>query len=1018
MCRGGVVERVNDFRRIFLSAASAFCVASSSLFAAPEITAGQNVPAFVGRSEGDSNSEFITTVWKTGEGLPVNEINELEVTPDGYLWMGTHQGLIRFDGVRFETFFNIPTGTRFGSRVGPLELDSRGQLWVVPDQIGILRRNSTGFTEFLTNSPHMKSRVLSLCSDGTNQMLWVDSTGNLGRFSLDRPNEVEGIQGPDATTTTRWVRDFNGKLWLTDQRSLDLFENGKWREIPMIGNATLVATPRRAGGMWIARDAKLRIVSDNGDNVEVATFPWKGQSRVTYLLEDSKQRLWIGTLGQGLYCWANGDFKQVFYTSSSIQSILEDNQDNIWAATRGNGLVRVRQRQFFIHDFTTGLRNEFVRSLAQDKYGRIWMTTVDGGLGWWKNGNWHNLSRAEGWRNFDAPCVLPLRDGGVWISTIHRGLWRWGDGKLTQFDLGTNAPPEPFMDLLEDHKRRLWLVTDNTGIFCIEGGKITTYSTEHGLPSMHIRAIVEDAAGDIWAGDWEGGIARFHENRWEMMREPSGHADAVRCMIVSNDALWIGTSNGGLLRFKNRQTRRVSINEGLPDASVQQLLLDGRGSLWGGTPHRLFRLSLAQLNEVADGRRARLEAITYGRSDGLPDVSFASWCDPRCWRTTDGELWFATANGAMHFYPENLRESKPPQVAIEQTLIDGKPVENVESLQMLRPGAGRVEFRFTAPCLTAPERVRFRYQLTGVDGDWVDAGKARSVTYAGLPSGRHTFRVLASTPEGVWGSQDASIALAVNPYYWQTNWFIASIAAVMAGGGVWAVRRTTVRRLSRRLQRVREEHAIERERARIAQDIHDELGANLTTIGLLADMGSRHKQDPAAVTRELNQISQTARESVAAMDAIVWALNPRNDSLDHFANYVAQFTRDFFRPTDLRTRLEIPVDLPAQPLPMETRHQLFLIVKESFNNIIRHAKASEVHVELGSNNGVLRLVIADDGKGLSRDAVGEGHDGLANLRERIERLDGKLTIGSHAGKGTKLEFVVPLTSTKTKDYAP
>jgi signal transduction histidine kinase len=218
----------------------------------------------------------------------------------------------------------------------------------------------------------------------------------------------------------------------------------------------------------------------------------------------------------------------------------------------------------------------------------------------------------------------------------------------------------------------------------------------------------------------------------------------------------------------------------------------------------------------------------------------------------------------------------------------------------------------------------------------------------------------------------------------------------------------TVRRLSRRLELVRQQHAMDRERARIAQDIHDELGANLTSIGLLADMGTRHKADPAALTRDLGQISQTARGSVAAMDAIVWALNPRNDSLDHFANYVAQFTRDFFRPTALRTRLELPANLPAQPLSTETRHQLFLLVKECFNNVVRHAAATEVRLELACAGGELRLSVADNGKGLPSDAGGQGRDGLLNLRERIERLGGTLRVESRPGEGTRLDFSLPL----------
>ncbi|MGZ4988182.1 MAG: triple tyrosine motif-containing protein, partial [Limisphaerales bacterium] len=539
-------------------------------------------------------------------------------------------------------------------------------------------------------------------------------------------------------------------------------------------------------------------------------------------------------------------------------------------------------------------------------------------------------------------------------------------------------------------------------------GKVIHHAAKQGLSNTHIRALAEDDAGDIWAGDWEGSLTRFHNGHWEVMKQASGHGDSIRCLVASDDGVWAGTSNGGLIRYRNGKTIRLSMDQGLPDFCIQQLVFDNRGRIWGGTSHELFQIPIGEVNKFAEGKRQKVDAITYGRSDGLPDVSFASLCDPKTCRGADGQLWFATASGALHFQPAALHESAPPMAFVDETLLDGKPASTL-MLEHLRPNTAHLEFRFTAPCLTAPERVRFRYQLVGVDSDWVDSATARKVIYASIPPGAHTFRVMASSPEGVWNPKSASVTVVVHPFFWQMDWFIALSAAGIAGGIVWLVRRATVRRLRLRLDQLRQQQAIDRERARIAQDIHDELGANLTSIGLLADLGKRHKSDVGAVIHDLGQISETARESVAAMDAIVWALNPRNDSLDNFANYIAQFTRDFFRPTQLRTRLNLPTNLPDRPMTTEMRHQLFLLVKESFNNIVRHAEATEVNVELGCENGHLRLVIADDGKGMDKQAALAGQDGLMNLRDRIGRMGGTIEITNNNGHGTKLEFHVPIT---------
>jgi signal transduction histidine kinase/ligand-binding sensor domain-containing protein len=956
------------------------------------------------------SSEFMTSVLRTSDGLPANDILDLRETADGYLWLATYQGLVRFDGLHFKSYFNTPVGLRYSTRVGPLELDASGKLWAVPDQIGAVRRDANGFSELLTNTPVLKARIASLCSDGKNNLLWVDANGVAGSFSIDKPEQVKKI--PDAKTLvgSRWVRDFKGKVWMADPRGLRIYEDGVWKNVTVAGTATMIVAPRRAGGMWIARDARLRFVTEDGNEHDVSQFPWKGLSRVTCMFEDRWGRLWIGTLAQGLFCYNDGQIKQAVATANSISCLIDDEHDNVWAGTRGGGLIRLRSRQFFLHNHLTGLENEFVRSLAEDNAGRIWMSCADGRVGWWDKGQWHSLGESEGWRNYDSLCVLPASDGTVWISTIHRGVWRWVNGKMVRHKFNGPMPMEPVVDFLEDHRNRLWMVTDNSGVYCFDGKRVFR-AANHGLTNSHIRALAEDVNGNIWAGDWEGSLMRLKEGRWEVMRQSSGHADAVRCLMATKDGIWVGTSNGGLLRYKDGKTVRYSMEQGLPDFCVQQLIVDNQGRMWGGTSHELFQVTINQLIEYADGKRSKVDAITYGRNDGLPDVSFASFCDPKCCRGADGQLWLATASGALHFQPSDLRESKMPQVVIDRTLLDGKPL-SASDLQHLRPGAGRLEFCYTAPCLTAPERVRFRYQLVGVDPDWVDGEPTRTATYASIPAGSYSFRVMASSPEGVWNPKLATINLVVHPFFWQTNWFIALIAAVGAGGVVWLVRRATVRRLRLRVEQLHQQQAIDRERTRIAQDIHDELGANLTSIGLLADIGKRNKTISDAVTRDLGQISDTARESVAAMDAIVWALNPRNDSLDNFANYIAQFTRDFFRPTNLRTRLDLPVNLPDRPMTTEMRHQLFLIVKESFNNIVRHAEATEVNVELGCDNGHLRMVIADDGKGLTNRIAAEGQDGLVNLRERIGRIGGTVEISSKNGHGTKLEFRVPMTKTE------
>jgi len=370
--------------------------------------------------------------------------------------------------------------------------------------------------------------------------------------------------------------------------------------------------------------------------------------------------------------------------------------------------------------------------------------------------------------------------------------------------------------------------------------------------------------------------------------------------------------------------------------------------------------------------------------------------------------------GLVMVDPENISVNEtPPPVVIEDVLADGVSQSRVtdrKSQIELPPGVQRVEFHYTALSLVAPERNRFKYRLNGLESAWVEAGSQRTATYPHLPPGRYEFRVIACNNDGVWNGRGAVIPFSVRPHFWQTWWFGGSAVTLLLGGGGWGVRFLAVRRLRRKLRRLEEINAVERERTRIAQDIHDELGANLTRIALLTEVGQKHRDNPEEVAADLGKISATAREAVRAMDAIVWAVNPRNDSLDHFANYVSQFAEEFFRPTAIRCRLDVPADLPEQPLSTEARHHLFLAVKEALNNVVRHSGASEIWLRLGMENGELKLTIADNGHGILPSLpTGGRHDGLGNIRRRIEALGGGFELKSNAASGTSLILRLPLS---------
>ena len=499
--------------------------------------------------------------------------------------------------------------------------------------------------------------------------------------------------------------------------------------------------------------------------------------------------------------------------------------------------------------------------------------------------------------------------------------------------------------------------------------------------------------------------------------------------------MWIGTSDG-LSRIKDGKFASITTGQGLWDDTISQILEDDQGQLWFGSNRGIFRVSKEELERVADGDSTTVTPVVYGKAEGMESLECSGGFCPASLKTRDGLLWFSTVKGVVVVDPKNIPvNAVAPAVVIDELQVDdtlvaadvNNPVpQNPKSaIRMLKfkagslrnsmvtigPGARRVEFRYSALSFTAPEKVRFRYRLEGLDSDWVDAGGRRVAEYPYLPPGQYQFRVTACNEDLVWCEREAVLALTCRPAFWQTGWFRLLVALVVLVG--WPVKLLATRRLRRRLAVVQQEHALEQERTRIARDIHDELGTLLTGISLLSDRSQTHCDQPEQVAEHLQTISQRARSAVQAVDSIVWAINPQNDRFDHLANYLVQFAEDFFRLTPIRCRLDVPEAVPHFPLGTQERHHILLAVKEACNNVARHSRASEVWVRLKVDASDFSILIEDNGRGFVVGTMAEGSDGLRNMRQRMAEVGGRLDLDSEPGRGTCVKLFAPLREFKS-----
>jgi signal transduction histidine kinase len=424
------------------------------------------------------------------------------------------------------------------------------------------------------------------------------------------------------------------------------------------------------------------------------------------------------------------------------------------------------------------------------------------------------------------------------------------------------------------------------------------------------------------------------------------------------------------------------------------------------------------LNDFANaqGSRASVPCRTFGRLDGLPTSECSSGAQPGGCRTKNGKLYLPTISGLVTVDPAHLLpNTNPPPVVIEGVLIDGEPASSdrlrAPPLQSITVPARKesIEILFSSLNLSAPEKGSFKYLLKGHETTWNEhAGNIRYANYTKLPPGDYTFRVQACNEDGVWNEKGAVLAVIILPPFWRTWWFISASALLLLSMIVGSVHYVSTQKLQRQLALMRQQEALELERSRIARDLHDQLGANLTQVALLGEMAETDKNLPEEIEAHARQISQTARETTRALDEIVWTVNPSNDTLDGLINYVCKYAQEYLAIAGLRYRLEVPPQLPPLPISPELRHNVFLAAKEAVNNVVKHAHASSVWLRLQLHPDRFVLEIEDDGRGLPDSATEKGRNGLRNMRKRMEDIGGQFEVSPRVGGGTIVRLTAPL----------
>ncbi len=906
-------------------------------------------------------------VWQQEQGLPQNSIWATAQTPDGYLWFGTEEGLVRFDGVTFKVFDKANTPEIHDNTITALWASPTGTLWIGTIAGGLSRMDHGRFTAVTVKQGLPSKRINFLVEEG-NGGLWVGTEGGL----------AHGVGGVFHTYGTRdglaseriWAmhRDRAGRLWVGTSTGLFFFEGGRFRpsSVPgLAGDSVMALCEDLDGGLWIGSyEGKLWRMKDEQVRRFSKEEGFRGHS-ITSLTLDRRGSLWIGTRKDGLLRYRDGYFETYGrgngLSDDWVLSLFEDPEGSLWVGTYTGGLNRFRDTAFATLSTREGLSQGPSTALLEDHEEALWVGTAGGsGLSRFKKGK---AIRIGGKSLRSSDVILSLAegpDGSLWIGTMG-GLDRYRNGQATDLTATLGLSRDPVFSLLTGQDGSLWIGAAGGGLKRLQDGKLTSYGTAEGLSDLQVLCLLEGRDRSLWIGTQGGGVARLWNGT---ITTPvtkgmlSGYP--VFCLLDDQDgSLWMGLQGGGLRRWKDGKLASVTMAEGLYDNSVFQILDDGHGNFWMSCNKGIFRANKRELAEVADGIRKTLHCVSYGVLDGMLSAECNGGFQPAGWKARDGRLLFPTTKGVAVVDPARLPSNTlPPPVHIEEVLVD-QHEGTLDRPIRIPPGTKSLEIRYTALSFVIPERVRFEYRLEGYDREWVQAGTRRVAYYTSLPPGTFRFQVRACNNDGVWNLDGASVPLKVEPQYYQTLWFYSLCGLLAVAFGALIQRHFH----QVRVHKLELQNRVLNERHRLARDVHDQLSQTMTGLLLQLEAAGHALLLGADRCRPyLVRAAELAREGIAETRRTVQGL--RATALDD-GNLVQALEAIAHRLTE-GTLVQVEVGQMGSPfaLPRSVEDDLFRVGQEGITNALRHGHAHRIEVFMTWEEDGVRMSIRDDGLGM------------------------------------------------------
>jgi ligand-binding sensor domain-containing protein/signal transduction histidine kinase len=984
--------------------------------------------------------DFALRTWSKADGLPDGSVAVIQQTTDGYLWIGTTAGLVRFDGVKF-TEVALPKGRlRRPAAVTALCEDTAGCVWIGTEDRGLFSWKDGRIQHYGASDGLLDDNVTSLTLDAAGR-LWIGTKRGVNRRDGDHLTSLTSRDGlPDNSVSSVHAAK-SGTVWITTAGGMCRFVDGRISrfEFPTTGQERqdefLGAYEDRQGNLW-AFCATYLINLAEGKRINYFPGEKSAMTRIWSLCEGRGGRLWIGASGRGVFCFDGARFQPVTLNEgrwpNDVRTICEDHEGNLWLGISDGVLAQLRPQRFALLTGAHGLPAGAATCVMADTLGRVYVGMDSGGLYASTGNRFEKVSDSAKWLGQDlvtSGCTQP--DGSLWAGTTGSGLYHIKDGRTVVYSTANGLSDDCVLAVCADAQGTVWAATGAGALHRFQNGIVTTFNSAEGLPGSPITALLPARNGGLWVGTDNGALIRSDEqfhNLTVAKLAPKLRGKAILGLCEGpGDTLWIGSAGGGLGCLTENGCLVWDVRDGLLDDVVSGVVEDAEANIWLVIPRGLCRVASNSVAAALSGHGALKPELLFETDAGLERGLNPGW--PRAVRAPDGRLWFATVRGLVGIDTHGWEAEKPaPQVHIEAVYVNNE----LASLPSAKPGdAGAalsappkfpaglqsLEFQATTLSFEAPEKIRFRHKLDGFDADWVDTGAERRVQYGRLPSGPYTFHVTACNAEGVWNDQGASLSFIIPTPLWRAPWALALYGLAVTSAVAGAVRLVSIRRLRRHLAGLEQQQAMERERMRIARNMHDEIGSKLTKISFLTERLKMESRQTGPAGDKVDSIATTSRDLLKALDEMVWAVNPRNDTLEQLASYLSQYAREYFQDTSVECDLRVQSELPSWNMSAEFRHNVFLAFEESLNNVLKHAHASRVEVHIRVERGTLHIRVSDNGVGFAPgvgngDGASGGRNGLTNIRQHLADVGGRCLIQSRPGQGVSVELRVALGSAR------